>query len=340
MINKKKIMFSNFTPFRGGAEIYLSKLINYCSSSNNCIGFSGELTPIRVSRDKFSTIESNIGLSSYSSDILLLNGMESLVNYVKFRIKSLFVKKKNKVVYIHHVSLDDCWGKHVELKKMAFKFCLLFCDKIIRVSPQSLRTSFFIKKTITIPNFINYDEVKAKSKKAKDNCLVNLVMVGRIEENKNQIMAVRLLTLDKRFFLTLVGEVFDDRVKDLAKNLRVLDRVRFVGEVDDVYKYFSLSDVFLNLSKSESFGISIIEAMAYGIPVIATKTAGSSYIIRDGENGFILDDLSVKCLKETVDKVLGNYALCLKIKENAKKTVLEKFDENKILPEIYDFLMQ
>jgi L-malate glycosyltransferase len=78
-------------------------------------------------------------------------------------------------------------------------------------------------------------------------------------------------------------------VSNLITELGLQDKVRLLGRVDDVGPFLAALDLFVSASRTESFGLGMAEAMASGIPVVATSTEGALEIIRQGETGIITD---------------------------------------------------
>lgn len=75
------------------------------------------------------------------------------------------------------------------------------------------------------------------------------------------------------------------RLEQLVADLNLQERVRLVGHLEDVVPLLSSLDVFVSASHTEAFGLSIVEAMASGVAVVATATGGAREIIDDGETG-------------------------------------------------------
>lgn len=95
----------------------------------------------------------------------------------------------------------------------------------------------------------------------------------------------------------------------LVNDLKLKDKVLFLGKQDNVEELYSISDLMLLLSEKESFGLVALEAMACGVPCIGTDVGGIPEVIRDGETGYIcilgdITDISRKAIKLLTDEKL------------------------------------
>ena len=119
-----------------------------------------------------------------------------------------------------------------------------------------------------------------------------LLLIGNDWKNKGLgalLRACALLT-DLPLRVLVVGS--DDPIffQALVEELRMQDRLRFEAPSSDVLLFYAAADLYVGPSLEDSFGLPILEAMACGLPVIASAHAGASEMIRDGETGFILSD--------------------------------------------------
>ena len=91
--------------------------------------------------------------------------------------------------------------------------------------------------------------------------------------------------------LAIIGDgVLYENLKKLAVDLNVDKSVIFLGERQDIYKYYSISDFFLLTSIREGFCISAMNGLAFGLPLISTRVAGVVEYLKEGENGYFIDD--------------------------------------------------
>ena len=99
--------------------------------------------------------------------------------------------------------------------------------------------------------------------------------------------------------LLMIGDGPDRAAAEsLAKELGVWDRVHWLGIIDDTAPLLASSDLFLLPSENESFGLAALEAMACGLPVIATASGGMPEVIVDGETGFLAPVGDIEALSQ------------------------------------------
>jgi glycosyltransferase involved in cell wall biosynthesis len=145
------------------------------------------------------------------------------------------------------------------------------------------------------------------------------------------ISAMKYLDPSIRFIICGVGPD-EAYLKELARIEGVEDRVTFVGHVghEELPKYLRISDVFIRASRSEGFGNAFVEAMATGIPVIATPVGGITDFLTDKKTGLFcaVDDASDIAHKISI--LLRDINLSKELVNEAKKMVKERYDWKKI----------
>jgi len=148
-----------------------------------------------------------------------------------------------------------------------------------------------------------------------------LISVGRIVGLKGYQLVIKAIKeLDVKYVLIGDGEYLNE-LKKLAKKEKVDNKVLFLGSVsnNELYKYLNMADVFIQPTIGhEAFGIAIIEAMACGLPVVASKNGGILDIISDGKNGYLFEVNNIDEMKEKI-----KYAFASKI--DSRKYVIKNF---------------
>lgn len=117
-----------------------------------------------------------------------------------------------------------------------------------------------------------------------------------------------------------------DKLKALARELRVEDRVVFTGEISDTRMVYPALDVFvLPSAQPEPFGGVVMEAMAMGVPVIATNIGGSLDQVAEGETGFLVPPADPQALAEKIMLLIDNAALRSRMSAAGPRRIGEKF---------------
>ena len=139
-----------------------------------------------------------------------------------------------------------------------------------------------------------------------------------------------------KFILAGDGERLEE-CKSFAKMLGVSDAVIFAGYRNDMRNILHCSDLFVSHSKREALGISILEALGSGLPIVATDSGGPSEII-NSENrcGIIVEYGDIEGFSEALLKFATDRNLYNACRENAYKTVAEKFNLDKTARETYN----
>jgi N-acetyl-alpha-D-glucosaminyl L-malate synthase BshA len=120
--------------------------------------------------------------------------------------------------------------------------------------------------------------------------------------------------------LVLVGDGPDrDRAENEAERLGLRSQVRFLGTVDAIADVMHAADLFILPSSSESFGLSALEAMACGVPVVASRVGGLPEVVLDGETGYLIDPSDIDGYAEAAIRILSDQERWAQFRENAVK---------------------
>ena len=133
----------------------------------------------------------------------------------------------------------------------------------------------------------------------------------------------------KRFpdtYFILVGEgPLKNNLVELSKKLGILGKVIFLGYQKNMLKLIPAFDIGILTSKIETFGIALVEIMAFGKPVIAPNVGGIPEIVNHGVNGLLFKDESPTEIANKIINLLNNPDLTIKYGNNARTTVEERF---------------
>lgn len=136
-----------------------------------------------------------------------------------------------------------------------------------------------------------------------------------------------------------------ENLKKLVLDYKLSENVTFVGFVDNskVAEFYQKADVFVSMSRSESWGQMYLEAMACGVPIITTQNVGSDEIIENGKTGILVPQESVEQLVESLKFLIQNPAKKLEIAQKARTKLEQNYDWSKIIDQyenMYDKLLK
>lgn len=155
----------------------------------------------------------------------------------------------------------------------------------------------------------------------------NLVIVGSLEERKGQADAVKLMKrLPDYVNLYIVGDgEAKPELEELCSNLRLEERVNFTGFIENMFDFLSGMDLMIHPSRVDATPYVILEAMAVGLPVVASGIYGIPELIQDKRNGILTKPGDVGALAEAVMLLLGDRELYIDMSRSARERFLHKF---------------
>lgn len=175
-----------------------------------------------------------------------------------------------------------------------------------------------------------------------------LLTVARFVEVKGHEYLIKAMAevarRDGKIKLALIGSgPLEDKMKSLVKDCKLSERIIFLGEKtrSEINKYFASSDIFILPSiicpggYTEGFGYSLIEALASGVPVIASSVGGITDIVRDKENGFLVKEKDPHELSQKILELSSDAGLRSRLGKSGLEYVRQNFSQDKV---IQDFL--
>lgn len=191
---------------------------------------------------------------------------------------------------------------------------------------QTERSRFFFnrrvqKTAVILPNSLNPLFLRPRYTGEREK---RIVTVGRMDVNKNQEMMIRafakLADRYPEYTLTIYGDgELRGYLQNIIEELGLKERVFLPGVIPDVADKIEKAALFLLTSYSEGVSNALIEAMALGLPVIATDvpSGGTEELIRHKENGWVIPTGDQKALVEAMDILLSDRVLAQKLGANA-----------------------
>jgi glycosyltransferase involved in cell wall biosynthesis len=197
---------------------------------------------------------------------------------------------------------------------------------------------------VTIPNGIDVKSFSIKVNRKKKSEELGLdsrtKVVGTVSRLHEPTKGIKILLEASRIVqrevdsqLLIVGSGKDENLlKNTVKNLGI--NALFLGERKDVAEILKVMDLFVLPSLSEGFPVVLLEAMAAGLPVIATDVGGNKEVVLDSKTGFIVEPDNPDKLAEFIRKVLVDDDIRNKFSKEGYKRIKEKFSIAKTVDEI------
>jgi GalNAc-alpha-(1->4)-GalNAc-alpha-(1->3)-diNAcBac-PP-undecaprenol alpha-1,4-N-acetyl-D-galactosaminyltransferase len=247
----------------------------------------------------------------FNNEIKLIVSEQSdlRMHYINFRLDIL-----RRFLYIkaHFV---------VVISEDLFNFCTLRYRSwnVRKISnPIEIEKSFFLPAPM--PRFYN--------KK-------NIISLSRLIESKRVDLIIKVFSEiykdNPEWNLIIIGDgPCLSKLEKLTQDLNLSERVHFTGQIFPPYKLLSLGDLFVTTSAYESFGLSIAEALALGLPSVAFDVlSGPREIITNDFNGFLIPDNDLDEFKKKLELLIIDNDLRGKFRNNSSK-IVDKFSEDTI----------
>lgn len=323
-----KVNYSHFAPF---AKYSFNKTIN------------GNITEFVVTISKsFPVITQLKYLSNtyrFINNEILKNGKPDIIHshlvYPAGFLGTIIQKRKK----IPNVLTEHSWISKY-FRSWIHKQCVLYTLKntaaVVCVS-KALKDNidnFCKRNVVVVPNVIEVERFKIFEKTKKGVLNIGLLGgLGNLRKGLDILLKAVSIIDDTDFLLHIGGEgKLLGHFKKMAKELKVEDRCKFYGEIQpaEVLRFYSSIDLFVLASRDETFGVVIIEAMACGIPVIATKCGGPEEIITN-DTGILVEKEDPEALARAISYMsenIGSYNSELIRKYATEKYGKRAFVEN------------
>ena len=227
--------------------------------------------------------------------------MKSLNNLNLFAIKS----KRDLTNYFEKKYLLKRYQKNGGNNFIAISEDILHF--LTSVLPKKLGNIHLLQNAIAVKRF----EKPVDFVSTKDNSICNLISIGRLDKNKNhQFLIDVVLDLKNKnipVHLTIVGEG-DQRIalQEKIVHLNLSHQISLVGLQEKVEAYLWNADLYIHSAITEGFGLTLLEAMAAGLPVISLNGGGNKNLIHHAENGFIIEEQDVNLFSKSVIELFQN----------------------------------
>jgi len=241
----------------------------------------------------------------------------------------------------HGFEITDLTGQNKKRKFIRKLVLSTMIDKIVTVSKNlknRLINEIKIKpeKIIHIPNGVDTNKFNIYKKeftrkkfgfKKKDFIIGIVARLDPIKNHKTLISVFKeIVAIHPNTNLVIVGDgSLRNKLENQTYQLGIKNKVIFMGERDDVPEILKTFDIFVLPSLNEGMSNTILEAMATGIPVIASNVGGNPELVIDGRTGFLFPTNDVESLVQKIKTYILHLELKQKHGYNARKRAEEKF---------------
>jgi len=268
-----------------------------------------------------------------------------------------------KLVSLHNIDIVFAHqGKLIKLFKKAKKEAKLIavnhghnpkhsvgCDHAITINSSTKKQTEILgqdkEKISILPNCIelNKEDKEGSRKLNKTNFVIG--SYGRFSSEKGYETLIDALNHlnkeeDLKFKVILGGKGEQlNLLKEKTKNYNLEDRIEFSGWVKDKTSFFKEIDLFVVPSREEEFGLTMVEAMKYHTPVLATSCPGPSDVIKDGYNGYLVDINNPYKMASKLAQIIQNPSHLKTISKNAYQILKDKYCQDSFKEKLNQILV-
>lgn len=268
-----------------------------------------------------------------SADVVLIDTFSTSNFYY-----ALMTSQLARILSLKYIPILHGGNLPHRLRHSEYMSTMIFKYACKNVSPSLYLVSEFKKynfETSYIPNTIPVSEYPFKLRIKLEP---KLLWVRAFDKTYNPAMAIKVLALLKVTYknasLCMVGPDKDgslNKIKDLAKQLGVFDSVTFTGVLPKE-QWHQLSedfDIFINTTNIDNMPVSVMEAMALGLPIVSTNVGGLPYLIENNVNGLLTPVNDEKKMVEALVTLLQDPEMSAVLCKNAREKA-ERFDERAV----------
>lgn len=244
------------------------------------------------------------------------------------------LENKKHVFYMHAMFVDNIYlGLSHELKDSLYRFLGRSSDKVICCSEILCRKMrCYCENACEITNGIDIN--KFQYHKINQTNKLNIVCVGHMNANKQQCFVLKALKILKdndpiafeHVYFTAIGPAemeYLKKLKNMTREYQIAEHVSFMEFEPNIEKRLNDYNLYINSSITETLPLSVMEAMASGLPVLCTKNDGNSQIVRSGIDGFFCE--TPKDMAEYMGWILQHPDEIKEMGRNARERIEEAF---------------
>jgi glycosyltransferase involved in cell wall biosynthesis len=251
-----------------------------------------------------------------------------------------FLQRVPGILHLHSGGFQEFYEKECSVQQQRFVHWLFTRTSRVVVLSESWRQ--WVKSTVPlanveiIPNPIQISVPQSEEKRLSSS----LLFLGNLCKNKgvyDLLHAVKhLLPSYPNIHVLLCGDGELEAVRAQADSLKIQNHIKFLGWISGCNKLRHLKEasIYVQPSYKEGLPMSVLEAMAHGLPVVSTPVGGIPEAVSDGVEGFLVQPGDIQMLADRIARLLDDPDLRNRMGEAGRIKVEKKFSTDVILPQI------
>jgi len=231
------------------------------------------------------------------------------------------------------------WVRRKEDQALLSVDRILFVSKFMQSCLTERLPALVDKPSMVLPNFVH------PHAESSDGPEGDVITIGTLEPRKNQQFLLQVLAeakvRGKAYSLTIVGTGEDEKnLRALAESLGIEKQVMFTGFIPNASRLLSRFRVYAHASRMENLSISIVEAMAAGLPILAFPVGGIPELITEGVTGYFMDAEDAGSSADSLIRILEDEKLRRSMGAAGRDGWRNQYSTEVIAPQVYRFIRQ
>ncbi|MFA4940983.1 MAG: glycosyltransferase family 4 protein [Patescibacteria group bacterium] len=285
----------------------------------------------------------------FSFDIVYLHYPFFGTAEIVWLAKTIF-NKKFKLIIHYHMDVKNSspifkilsWPNEIIKNSLFKKAEIITCASLDYVKNSDIAIIYkkYPEKFIEIPFGVDTEKFKPNNLQKITQKIIKILFVGGLDrahyfKGINVLLAAISKLKIQNYQLQIIGDGdLKPEYEKQAKELGAADKIIFSGKVSDeeLPAIYQQADLFIlpSINKNEAFGLVLLEAMACGVPVIASNLPGVRTVFENGKQGLLCKPNDVDDLKNKIEEILSNEEKRKKMGKEARVLILEKYSQEEV----------